>query len=424
MGTRRGVPEALDAFFRAAGEPERYAVAPRVVEAVGRPRLAAILAATRERIGPFEGVEERPDGLFLRGPRGRVAAAGQVDDEGRLAALYVAARPAPRAPRRAAPALRAARARSARAVWPLALVGAAATLWTAGSAGEWVDRAAVVGFLLVMALGFKAPPATGLPRWARWGLAAVTVGAAASSARLPGRPTGAVSLWGVAEWAVVAVLAGAVVYGRTARAAETVSSPLRLPLDPGVWWVVQGGGRWLNHHHAVPPQRWAVDLVKLRPDGTRAAGPRGDREVGAYAAYGARLYAPCGGTVVRAADGWPDQAPGRAVFAPPAGNHVVIDTGRERVLLAHLRPGTVRVKAGDRVAAGDLIGEVGNSGNSTEPHLHLQADRDGRGVGLRFEGVRGGLWRGRRLVVPVPAAEPGPEGPPDGSLAGEAAGVG
>ncbi|MEW1859492.1 M23 family metallopeptidase [Streptomyces sp. NPDC088194] len=400
MGRRRGAAEALDAFFRAGSEAERYAAAPRVVEAVGQPRLAAILAGTRERIGPFEGVEERPDGLFARGPRGRVAVAGQVDDEGRLAALYVAGRPAARSPWRAAPALRAARVWSARVVWPLALVAAGATLWTAGSAGEWLGRAAVVGFLLVMAFGFKAPSATDLPRWARWAFAALTVASAASAVRLPGRPRGTVSLWGAVEWVLVAALAAVVASSRRARAAETVSSPLRLPLDPGVWWVMQGGGRWLNHHHVVPEQRWAVDLVKLGPDGTRAPGLRIDRDASTYAAYGTPLYAPCAGTVVRAADGWPDQAPGRVVFAPPAGNHVAIDTGREHVLLAHLRPGTVRVRVGDRVAVGDRLGEVGNSGNSTEPHLHLQADRDGRSVQLRFEGVRGRLRRGRRISVP------------------------
>ncbi|MER6385232.1 M23 family metallopeptidase [Streptomyces sp. NPDC001127] len=60
-----------------------------------------------------------------------------------------------------------------------------------------------------------------------------------------------------------------------------------------------------------------------------------------------------------------------------------------------MRPGTVTVTTGDKVLPGDLLGEVGNSGNTTEPHLHLHAERGGIGLDLRFEGIRGSLHRGR-----------------------------
>ena len=62
-----------------------------------------------------------------------------------------------------------------------------------------------------------------------------------------------------------------------------------------------------------------------------------------------------------------------------AGNHVLLDCGGIEVLLAHLLQGTVAVQTGARVAAGDHLGEVGNSGNTTEPHLHLSAQRRGTG---------------------------------------------
>lgn len=74
-----------------------------------------------------------------------------------------------------------------------------------------------------------------------------------------------------------------------------------------------------------------------------------------------------------------------------------IDTGSVLVKLAHLRPGTVTVATGDRVRAGQLLGEVGNSGDTTEPHLHLYAERDGLGLDLRFTGITGTLHRGRTL---------------------------
>ncbi len=61
-------------------------------------------------------------------------------------------------------------------------------------------------------------------------------------------------------------------------------------------------------------------------------------------------------------------------MAALAGNHVVIalGPGGPFVLTAHLRPRTVRVAAGEAVTAGDQLGECGNSGNSTQPHGHLQ----------------------------------------------------
>jgi hypothetical protein len=74
---------------------------------------------------------------------------------------------------------------------------------------------------------------------------------------------------------------------------------------------------------------------------------------------------------------------------PAEGNFVRIEPeGRPnvRLIVAHLRPGTVAAGDGDDVAAGQVLGEVGNSGNSTEPHLHLHAeDADGVGIPLRME---------------------------------------
>jgi murein DD-endopeptidase MepM/ murein hydrolase activator NlpD len=68
--------------------------------------------------------------------------------------------------------------------------------------------------------------------------------------------------------------------------------------------------------------------------------------------------------------GWPF-----GEMASVAGNHVVVRCEAGDVLLAHLRRGSVRVRAGARVTAGQVVGEVGNSGNSVAPHLHLQLSR-------------------------------------------------
>jgi murein DD-endopeptidase MepM/ murein hydrolase activator NlpD len=82
-----------------------------------------------------------------------------------------------------------------------------------------------------------------------------------------------------------------------------------------------------------------------------------------------------------------------------AGNHVTIDNGHELIELDHLRQSTVVVGTGDRVRSGDRIGEVGNSGNSAEPHLHIQASRNGQPLRLRFTDVTGRLGQGRIIVI-------------------------
>jgi Peptidase family M23 len=228
---------------------------------------------------------------------------------------------------------------------------------------------------------------------------AVTV--PASVVRVPGLPAGDDPL-GVAAWAlVVVVLAGTLWRARRHRWGDAVRRPLTFPLR-GTWYVAHGGGQALNHHARLREQRGAVDLVQVGPWGTlRAAGARRD-DPRSYLAYGADVYAPCDGRVVSAVDDLEDQVPGVTRYAPPFGNHVVLDTGAELVRLGHLRPGSVTVRAGDTVRAGRLLGQVGNSGNTSEPHLHLQADRDGAGLDLVFHDVPGLLVRGRTVTAAAP----------------------
>lgn len=154
----------------------------------------------------------------------------------------------------------------------------------------------------------------------------------------------------------------------------------------------------INHHAVAEEQGGAVDLVRSHS----APHERTDGDHHAYSdyrAYGARIFAPCDGVVVSAIDGMPGQPVGRIRYGPASGNHLSIDTGSELVHLAHFRPGTVTVAVGDRVAAGQLLGEVGNSGNSTEPHLHLHAERDGKGLDVSLQDARGPLYRGRIIRI-------------------------
>lgn len=143
-----------------------------------------------------------------------------------------------------------------------------------------------------------------------------------------------------------------------------------------------------------------------------------------FIGFGAPVFAPRSGTVVIAHDGELDHEARRSqlmlisylVGQPKrlrggagviAGNHVVIAVGSNGpfVLLAHLRSESLRVRVGDSVAVGQEIGQCGNSGNSTQPHVHVQVTDTvdwsrARGMPLAFVGAQGvELPSGAHLVV-------------------------
>lgn len=187
---------------------------------------------------------------------------------------------------------------------------------------------------------------------------------------------------------------------------------LRFPLE-GVWYV--GAGATIHsHHRTVVAQEYALDLVQLNESGRTYRGDGSKRAD--FRAYGARVMAAAAGKVVAAVD---DQAEtdddlrrqgeavdeymgrvkktqmarlGRGTHAV-IGNHVVIaHEGGEHSVYAHLKPGSLKVKEGDTVKAGDVIGSVGTSGNSTEPHLHFQVCNGPEpllcaGIPPKFEGI-------------------------------------
>lgn len=152
-----------------------------------------------------------------------------------------------------------------------------------------------------------------------------------------------------------------------------ISADLRLPVavpQAGEWLVFWGGRSLTQNYHAIDPaQRFALDLVVLQ-NGATHDGPAED--LTAYHCWGEPILAPAAGLVAAAIDGLSDQAIGATDAANPAGNHVVIEAGPEEfVFLAHLQEGSVTVAEGGSVVAGETVGLCGNSGNSSEPHLHV-----------------------------------------------------
>lgn len=122
-----------------------------------------------------------------------------------------------------------------------------------------------------------------------------------------------------------------------------------------------------------------------------------------YAIFGDTVYSLCGGRVMVAVDGFPDLAPPQRDPRNSAGNHVVLECKGVRILLAQLMRSSVLVGGGDLVKEGQPAGKVGNSGNTSEPRLHIHAGRGdhrrGEGVPILFAGrflVRNSVVFGRR----------------------------
>jgi hypothetical protein len=180
-----------------------------------------------------------------------------------------------------------------------------------------------------------------------------------------------------------------------ARVEKTIEGvPVRVLGDPppvlkpplrGPAWVAFNAFGVLDHRRAVVSvdgrlaigQRFAIDWAALGPDGRLF---RKDGKANAdYYGYRAEALAVSDGRVVEAVDRFPDNAghterSSRTITLENVlGNHVCLDLGGGRyALYAHLQPGSLRVKVGDEVKAGAVLGLLGNSGNSDAPHLHFQ----------------------------------------------------
>ena len=157
------------------------------------------------------------------------------------------------------------------------------------------------------------------------------------------------------------------------------------PLQGKNWLAANGPSNTSAHRRAILPvngephigQRYAIDWVQLGDDGQTFSGDKSLNS--SYHAWDQLIHAVGDGTIVEVQDGIPENVPNSGKLAVPisyetlAGNHIIEDLGGGHFgAYAHLRPGTLKVKVGDHVHAGDVIAHLGNTGNSSEPHLHFQ----------------------------------------------------
>jgi hypothetical protein len=180
---------------------------------------------------------------------------------------------------------------------------------------------------------------------------------------------------------------------------------LTFPLKNGTYYIASGGSIELLNAHLdlLRSQRLqelrgtshAVDIVKLNSMGLRATGLQ-PTDPAKYEIFGDPLYAPCNGEVLQSMNTMPDMPPPQADSKNEKGNFVLLQCNPDQsvIFMAHLKKGSVKVTAGDRVVTGQQLGEIGNSGDSGEPHLHINAQRpgstktalDGDPLPMRFEG--------------------------------------
>lgn len=274
---------------------------------------------------------------------------------------------------------------------PLALIGWIAIAPQRSAVGFWTQAVATgLGLVAISFVGVWLFP----PWWTPYAFGVLLIAAIAIGLRrralvsaLPKGVAGWIASIGFAALGVfaanethLALAASQLPAGRTV--------DLAWPLGPGRYLVANGGATLSLNAHAdaldqsIPAHRpwhgtaYGVDLVAIDSTGFRADGmlPKDPRR---YRIFGAQVVAPCAGSVIVAVDGLPDMQVPVADEQHLAGNHVILRCGDVDIVLGHFRQGSVRARLGEKLAVDAPIGEVGNSGASSETHLHIHAQAPG-----------------------------------------------
>ncbi|WDF54051.1 M23 family metallopeptidase [Mucilaginibacter sp. KACC 22063] len=182
------------------------------------------------------------------------------------------------------------------------------------------------------------------------------------------------------------------------------------PLEGNNWTAADGPSNDPDNHHrrgviilngrSVDSRRYAIDWKKF-VDSTSYSGNA--RDAHDYYCYSEKVYAVADGVIIKATDGLPDNVPGHGKAFHPAvtltldrlaGNYIVLDVGNGQYAhYMHLKAGSLKVKAGDHVHKGQLLANIGASGDAREPHLHFEVTSspkllEGEGIPYVIESYR------------------------------------
>jgi hypothetical protein len=164
-----------------------------------------------------------------------------------------------------------------------------------------------------------------------------------------------------------------------------IKTQIRLPFE-GKWFVAAGGRSIMNNHHAISvDQRYAYDfLIKKNGTSFTNTGLRNED----YYCFNKKIFAPGSGIVVDLVNNIKENKVGD--MPPISGNRIIIDhKNGEYSVLAHFKEGSIVVNLGDTVISGQYLGLCGNSGHSSEPHLHYHMQNspvmfEGEGLPIQF----------------------------------------
>ncbi len=185
----------------------------------------------------------------------------------------------------------------------------------------------------------------------------------------------------------------------------TESTILEMPVK-GTWLALHAGEKpWVNYHANYAPQKYSIDMVRINEQGDFFENMGEKNED--FLCFSDSIFSPVNGTIV----GLVNQFKNQQIMDGPdtlntAGNYLVIATAPQKfVFLSHLSPDGFQVKVGDTVAIGTFLARLGNSGNSTFPHLHIRMqntsvynDTNAVGLPFLFNGIhrnRFGFWSGQ-----------------------------
>lgn len=172
---------------------------------------------------------------------------------------------------------------------------------------------------------------------------------------------------------------------------ERNTTRMILPFNEEVF--VYWGGTTLeqNYHVAEISQQYAYDILMVSDGSSHEGDPKDNNS---YFVFGKEIIAPCDARVVLVIDGVPDNEPGITNPDQLTGNTLVLQTPlNEYILMAHLQEGSIVVEEGQEVVQGEVLARCGNSGNTTEPHLHLSLQNtidmeEATGAKLYFDRLR------------------------------------